>query len=55
VARVRRRFHYQVLLVLPPGFPVGEIFPGLLRPLRERVRKTGVLLSPDVDPYQMMV
>src|SRR5512139_2776739 len=55
VARVKRRFHYQVLLVLPPGFPVGEIFPGLLRPLRERVRKTGVLLSPDVDPYQMMV
>jgi primosomal protein N' (replication factor Y) len=55
VARVKRRFHYQVLLVLPPGFPVGEVFPGLLGPLRERVRKTGVLLSPDVDPYQMMV
>ncbi len=55
VARVRRRFHYQILLVLPPGFPVGEVFPDLLRPLRERARKTGVLLSPDVDPYQMMV
>jgi len=55
IARVKRRFHYQVLLVLPPDFPVGETFPGLLRPLRERVRKAGVLLSPDVDPYQMMV
>ena len=55
IARVKRRFHYQVLLVLPPGFPVGETIPGLLRPLRERVRKAGVFLSPDVDPYQMMV
>jgi len=55
IARVKRRFHYQVLLVLPPGFPVGETVPGLLRPLRERLRKTGVFLSPDVDPYQMMV
>ena len=55
VAKVKRRFHYQVLLVLPPDFPVGNFFPELLRPLRERARKAGVLLSPDVDPYQMMV
>jgi primosomal protein N' (replication factor Y) len=55
VARVKRRFHYQVLLVLPPGFPVGEVFPDLLRPLREQVRKLGARLEADVDPYQMMV
>ena len=55
VARVKRRFHYQVLLVLPRDFPVGEFLPDRLRPLRERARKAGVLLSPDVDPYQMMV
>ncbi len=55
IARVRRRFHYQVLLVLPPGFPVGACFPDLLRPLREPVRRLGARLEPDVDPYQMMV
>ncbi len=55
VARVKRRFHYQVLLVLPSGFPVGEIFPGLLPALRERVRRVGARLEADVDPYQMMV
>ena len=55
VARVKRRFHYQILLVLPPDFPVGEVFPDLLRPLREQARRRGALLSPDVDPYQMMV
>jgi primosomal protein N' (replication factor Y) len=55
VARVKRRFHYQVLLVMPPDFPVGEVFPGLLRPLREQARKLGARLEADVDPYQMMV
>ena len=55
IARVKRRFHYQVLLVMPPDLPVGDLFPGLLRPLRERVRKLGVRLDADVDPYQMMV
>jgi primosomal protein N' (replication factor Y) len=55
VARVKRRFHYQVLLVLPRDFPVGEVFPDLLRPLREQVRKLGARLEADVDPYQMMV
>ena len=55
IARVKRRFHYQVLLVMPPDLPVGDLFPELLRPLRERVRKSGVRLEADVDPYQMMV
>ncbi|MEK7365774.1 MAG: primosomal protein N', partial [Candidatus Deferrimicrobiota bacterium] len=55
IARVKRRFHYQILLVMPPDLPVGDLFPELLRPLRERVRKSGVRLEADVDPYQMMV
>jgi primosomal protein N' (replication factor Y) len=55
IARVKRRFHYQVLLVMPPSFPVGEVFPDLLPPLRERVRRFGARLEADVDPYQMMV
>jgi len=55
IARVKRRFHYQVLLAMPPDFPVGDLFPELLRPLRERVRKLGARLEADVDPYQMMV
>jgi len=55
IARVKRRFHYQVLLVLPPDFPVGEVFPELLRPLREQARRLGARLEADVDPYQMMV
>jgi len=55
IARVKRRFHYQILLVMPPHLVVGDLFPELLRPLRERVRKLGVRLEADVDPYQMMV
>jgi len=55
VARVKRRFHYQILLVMPAAFPVAEVFPDLLPPLRERVRKLGARLEADVDPYQMMV
>jgi primosomal protein N' (replication factor Y) len=55
IARVKRRFHYQILLVMPSDLPVGDLFPELLRPLRERVRKSGVRLEADVDPYQMMV
>ena len=55
IARVKRRFHYQILLVMPPDHPVGDLFPELLRPLRERVRKLGARLEADVDPYQMMV
>ncbi len=55
IARVKRRFHYQILMVAPPGFPFAEEFPGLLRPLREMARKAGVRLEADADPYQMMV
>jgi primosomal protein N' (replication factor Y) len=55
IARVKRRFHYQILLVMPPDLAVGDLFPELLRPLRERVRKLGARLEADVDPYQMMV
>jgi primosomal protein N' (replication factor Y) len=55
IARVKRRFHYQVLLVTPPGFPLGDVFPDLLRPLREQARKLGARLEADADPYQMMV
>jgi len=55
IARVKRRFLFQILLVMPPDLPVGDLFPELLRPLRERVRKSGVRLEADVDPYQMMV
>jgi len=55
IARVKRRFLHQILLVMPPDFPVGGLVPPLLRPLRERVRKSGVRLEADVDPYQMMV
>jgi primosomal protein N' (replication factor Y) len=55
IARVKRRFHYQILLVMPPDLAVGDLFPELLRPLREGVRKLGARLEADVDPYQMMV
>jgi len=55
VARVKRRFHYQVLLVMPAAFPVAEVFPDLLPSLRDRVRKLGARMEVDVDPYQMMV
>jgi len=40
---------------MPSDLPVGDLFPALLRPLGERVRKSGVRLEADVDPYQMMV
>jgi primosomal protein N' (replication factor Y) len=55
IARVKRRFHYQILLVMPAAFPVGEVFPDLLAPLREQARRLGARLEADVDPYQMMV
>jgi len=53
IARVKRRYHYQILLVMPRISRSGSL-PELLRPLRERVRKSGVRLEADVDPYQMM-
>jgi primosomal protein N' (replication factor Y) len=55
IARVKRRFHYQILLVAPPGLSFPEVFPDLVRPLREAARKAGVRLEADADPYQMMV
>jgi primosomal protein N' (replication factor Y) (superfamily II helicase) len=55
IARVKRRFHYQILLVMPADFPVGQIFPDLLHTLRDQARARGVRLESDVDPYQMMV
>jgi primosomal protein N' (replication factor Y) len=55
IVRVKRRFHYQLLLVAPSAFPFGESLPDLLRPLREKARKAGVRLEADPDPYHMMV
>lgn len=52
---VKRKHHYQVLLKMPARFPVGDFFPPLLRPLRDVVRKHGVRMEADVDPYNMMV
>lgn len=52
---VKRKHRYQILLKMPPRFPVGDFFPGLLRPLRDAIRKGGVRMEADVDPYHMMV
>ncbi len=52
---VRKKYRYQVLLKMPPRFPVGDVFPPLLRPLRDLAKKTGVRLEADVDPYHLMV
>ena len=52
---VKRKYHYQILLKTPAHFPVGDFFPPLLRPLRDTVRKHGVRMEADVDPYNMMV
>jgi len=52
---VKRKHRYQILLKMPARFPVGDFFPALLRPLREAVRKHGVRMEADVDPYNMMV
>jgi primosomal protein N' (replication factor Y) len=55
ISLVKRKHHYQILLKMPAHFPVGDFFPSLLRPLRDIVRKHGVRLEADVDPYNMMV
>ena len=55
IARIKQRFYYQILLLAPPGFRFGEDFSEQLRFLHEKVRKKGVRLEADVDPYQMMV
>ena len=55
ISLVKRKYHYQILLKIPAHFPVGDFFPSLLRPLRDIVRKHGVRMEADVDPYNMMV
>jgi primosomal protein N' (replication factor Y) (superfamily II helicase) len=55
VARVKSRYRYQILLKMPPRFPVGDVLPGLLQAVRDRVAKGGVRMEADVDPYHMMV
>ncbi len=55
VSFVKRKHHFQILLKMPARFPVGAFFPDLLGPLRETVRKHGVRMEADVDPYNMMV
>jgi primosomal protein N' (replication factor Y) len=55
IPMVKRKHHYQILLKMPARFPVGDFFPSLLRPLRDLVRKHGVRMEADVDPYNMMV
>ena len=52
---VKRKYHYQIILKMPEKFAVGDVFPDLLRPVREQARKKGVRLEADVDPYNMMV
>jgi primosomal protein N' len=52
---VKKLFRYQILLKTPCRFPVGDFFPGLLRPLREIAKKAGVRMEADVDPYNLMV
>lgn len=55
IARVKRKHRYQILLKMPPRFPVADVFPDLLRPLRDVARKAGVRMEADVDPYNLMV
>ncbi len=55
VAFVKKKYRYQILLKMPPRFPVGDLFPELLRPLRDVARKGGVRMEADVDPYNLMV
>jgi len=52
---VKRKYRYQILLKMPPRFPVGDLFPGLLRPLRDLAKQAGVRMEADVDPYNLMI
>ena len=52
---VRRQYRYQILLKMPRRFAVGDLFPDLLRPLRDVAKKAGVRMEPDVDPYNLMI
>ncbi|HZD25397.1 MAG TPA: ATP-binding protein, partial [Alphaproteobacteria bacterium] len=42
---VKRKYRYQILLKMPPRFPVGDFFPGLLRPLRDLAAVSRYLLG----------
>lgn len=55
IAFVKKKFRYQILLKMPPRFPVADFFPDLLRPLRDVAKKAGVRMEADVDPYNLMV
>jgi len=55
ISLVKRKHRYQILLKMPERFAVGDFFPPLLHPLRDAVRKHGVRMEADVDPYHMMV
>ncbi|KRT73733.1 MAG: primosomal protein N' [Deltaproteobacteria bacterium CSP1-8] len=55
IARVKRKYRYQILLKIPPRFSVGAFFPEIFRPLRDIVKKAGVRMEADVDPYNLMV
>lgn len=52
---VKRMYRYQILLKMPPRFPVGDFFPELLRPLRDLAKQSGVRMEADVDPYNLMI
>src|SRR3990170_336233 len=55
IPRVKRKYRYQILLKIPPRFSVGAFFPEIFRPLRDIVKKAGVRMEADVDPYNLMV
>jgi primosomal protein N' (replication factor Y) len=55
IAKVKKLYRFQILLKMPADFPVADVFPELLRPLRDLVRRHGVRLEADVDPYHMLV
>jgi primosomal protein N' (replication factor Y) len=55
VGLVKKKYRYQILLKMPPRFPVGDFFPELLRPMRDVAKKAGVRMEADVDPYNLMV
>jgi primosomal protein N' (replication factor Y) len=55
IAKVKKLFRFQILLKMPADFPVADVFPELLRPLRDAVRRHGVRMEADVDPYHMLV
>ncbi|HJX15937.1 MAG TPA: hypothetical protein VJ386_09395, partial [Candidatus Deferrimicrobiaceae bacterium] len=55
IARVKRKYRYQILLKIPPRFSVGAFFPEIFRPMRDVAKKAGVRMEADVDPYNLMV